>query len=80
VGIIAKVDSEVLNKMMDLKTGILPALKTKNTSSLERECEALFGDRARQGKLAEIYKFDYGETRTAPPELGPIPEKPTKQD
>jgi len=81
--VIAEVDQTVLGKTMGIKTGILPALKSKR--GLEREYETLFGDRMRSGLLAEKFKFDYGKDDsgkpiTAPQELGPMPEKPTEQD
>ena len=78
--VIAETDQNVLSKTMGLKTGIFQALKRK--SGLEREYETLFGDRLRPGLLAEKFKFDYGKDAsgksiTAPPELGPMPEKST---
>ena len=81
--VIAEVDQSVLGKTMGIKTGILSALKRK--TGLEREYETLFGDRMRSGQLADMFKFDYGKDAsgksiTAPPELGPMPEKVMNQD
>jgi len=81
--VIAEVDQNVLAKTMGIKTGILTSLKRK--TGLEREYETLFGDRMRSGQLAAMFKFDYGKDDsgkpiTAPPELGPMPEKITNQD
>jgi len=81
--VIAEVDQTVLAKTTGIKTGILTSLKRK--TGMEREYEVLFGDRMRSGLLAEKFKFDYGKDAsgkpiTAPPELGPIPEKITSQD
>ena len=81
--VIAEVDQSVLGKTMGINTGIFQALKTKR--GLEREYETLLGDRTRSGQLAAMFKFDYGKDAsgkpiTAPQELGPMPEKSTKQD
>jgi len=81
--VIAEVDQNVLAKTMGIKTGILTSLKRK--TGLEREYETLFGDRMRSGQLAAMFKFDYGKDDsgkpiTAPPELGPMPEKIAGQD
>ncbi len=75
--VIAEVDQNVLGKTMGIKTGILTSLKRK--TGLDREYEALFGDRMRSGQLAALFKFDYGKDAsgkpiTAPQALGPMPE------
>lgn len=82
--VIAKVDQEILDHVMGIRTGILQALRTKNISAIKREYEVLFGDRMRSGQLATIFKFDYGKDSTGrpitvPPELEPMPEKSTAQ-
>jgi hypothetical protein len=74
--VIAEVDQSVLDKKMGIQTGILQSLKRK--TGLEQEYELLFGDRTRQGQLAEKFKFDYGKDGagkpiTTPPALGPMP-------
>lgn len=81
--VIAEVDQNVLGKVMGIKTGILTALKSKR--GLDREYETLFGDRLRSGQLAAMFKFDYGKDAsgkpiTVPQELGPMPEKSSKQN
>ena len=81
--VIAEVDQNVLGKSLGIKTGILLALKSKR--GLEREYETLFGDRTRSGQLTELFGFDYGKNGsgkpiTAPPELGPVPEKVANQE
>ncbi|OQY06170.1 MAG: hypothetical protein B6I25_04435 [Planctomycetales bacterium 4572_13] len=81
--VIAEVDQTALGKTMGIKTGIFTSLKRR--AGMEREYEVLFGDRMRSGLLAEKFKFDYGKDAsgkpvTAPPELGPIPEKISSQD
>lgn len=81
--VIAEVDQNVLGQTMGIKTGILTSLQRK--TGLEREYETLFGDRMRPGQLAALLNFDYGKddsgkSITAPPELGPVPEKIANQN
>lgn len=83
--VIAKVDQEILDPVMGIRTGILQALRTKNITAVKREYEVLLGDRMRLGQLADTFKFDYGKDSTgkpitAPPELAPMSEKSTDQD
>lgn len=77
VTVIAEVDQNCLNKMFEIKTGIITAIGRK--TGLEREYETLFGNRMMAGQLAAKFKFDYGKdasgkAMTAPPELGAAPQ------
>ena len=81
--VILEVEKTVLNKTMKIPTNILKTIREGR--GLDRECENLFGNKIRQGKLSEKFKFNYGTDAsgkpiTAPPQLGPKPEKSTKQD
>lgn len=76
--VIAEVDQTVLDKVMGLKTGILPAIK--RGQGLEAQYETLLGNQALRGQLAEKFKFDYGKDAsgkplTAPPKLAPMPKE-----
>jgi hypothetical protein len=77
--VMAEVAQTALDKNMEIKTRIVDVLR--RGTGLEREYEALFGDRMRAGQLGTTYKFNYGKdasgkAMTAPPKLGPPPAAP----
>jgi hypothetical protein len=77
VTVIAEVDQACLNKMFEIKTGIITAIGRK--TGLEREYETLFGNRMMAGQLASKFNFDYGKDAsgkaiTSPPEIGAAPQ------
>lgn len=77
--VIAEIAQNVLDKVMDFKTRIIDLMR--RNGELDREYEALFGDRLRSGELAARYGFDYGKDAsgksiTEPPTLGPPPAAP----
>lgn len=78
VTVIAEVDQTVLDKIMGIKTGILPAIK--RGQGLEAQYETLLGNQMLKGQLAEKFKFDYGKDASgkpvlAPPKLAPMPKE-----
>lgn len=74
--VIAEIAQNILDRTMDIKTRIIDLMR--RNGELDREYEAVFGDRLRAGELAARYGFDYGKDAsgkaiTEPPTLGPPP-------
>ena len=81
--VIAETAQTALDNNMGIKTRIIDVIK--RNAGLEREYEALFGDRVREGELGIKYKFKYGKDAsgkvlTSPPILTPPPAKPQEEN
>ena len=79
VGIIAKIENQVLNQVMGQQTPFVRIIQ-RGGAGLEREVEAFFGSDAGAGHLASRLEFNYGQTADGrpihtPPQLPAPPER-----
>ena len=80
MGVIAEVETQVLNRIMDQPTPFIRLIQ-RGGAGLEREFEAYFGSGAGAGHLASRLGFNYGSTGTGQPVHTPprLPDPPASE-